>query len=92
MRTKKVLLLLNAAEAKRENEKKQAGKKKRKERRRNMGNCLAPFQLTGQSNLFHVMALFTWPDKATCKASELIYVDEIDQEIPNLCLQTSVHI
>lgn len=59
MRTKKVLLLLNAAEAKRENEKKQAGKKKRKERRRNMGNCLAPFQLTGQSNLFHVMALFT---------------------------------
>ena len=57
-----------------------------------MGNCLAPFQLTGQSNLFHVMALFTWPDKATCKASELIYVDEIDQEIPNLCLQTSVHI
>ena len=34
-------------------------KKKRKERRRNMGNCLAPFQLTGQSNLFHVMALFT---------------------------------
>ena len=26
------------------------------------------------------------PDNATCKASELIYVDEIDQEIPNLCL------
>ena len=58
--TKKVLLLLNAAEAKRENEKKQAGKKKEeREERRNMGNCLAPFQLTGQSNLFHVMALFT---------------------------------
>ena len=58
-----------------------------------MGNCLAPFQLTGQSNLFHVMALFTCLTKLhTCKASELIYVDEIDQEIPNLCLQTSVHI
>ena len=24
-----------------------------------MGNCLAPFHLTGQTNLFHVMALFT---------------------------------
>ena len=46
---------------------------------------LVPFHLTGQTNLFHVMALFTCLTKRYVQG-KLIYVDEIDQEIPNLCL------